>query len=409
LENLHLLIVRFCMKAIESGIKSFNDFELELIRHEKSFIYHAPKEEISLNNLSIIPEEKCIYMCGISNLILDKIIKLGDIVLLPKNSNYLYFKIQQAYFYGLGIKNETNLDEKSIKIDENFPYYDLFFEYNKELKPVTVWDLDVILNFICYNRIVEPTAILENQPYWNVISKTFSFDYTAEFADYICNKIQKAFDIFVLIHSFNFESSSFPPFVGINKYGIRAAGVVVDNNECINNIPGRVFGQYSESLKPYTMGLSQISQALYGCFFDKHSNEVFCTNRNALHRLAQSLYFYDSTHLIIEVFNILDMLLPEELNSKKIINHISTFISKSKLEKSNISNELKSLKSTIRDPIVHSGKSVLDLGLQENDIIKVVNRLISIIITYCENVYLLGDISYKELKQEKQRILREFN
>ena len=103
------------------------------------------------------------------------------------------------------------------------------------------------------------------------------------------------------------------------------------------------------------------------------------------------------------------MLLPEELNSKKIINHISTFISKSKSEKLNISNELKSLKSTIRDPIVHSGKSVLDLGLQGNDITKVVNRLINIIISYCENVYLLGDISYDELKQEKQRILREHN
>ena len=78
LEDLHLLIVRFCLKAIKSEIKSFDRLQKEILFREKSFVYNTPVEEKLSINVSFVPDHTCDYYCEIPNLYINKIIKIND-------------------------------------------------------------------------------------------------------------------------------------------------------------------------------------------------------------------------------------------------------------------------------------------------------------------------------------------
>lgn len=58
--------------------------------------------------------------------------------------------------------------------------------------------------------------------------------------------------------------------------------------------------------------------------------------------------------------------------------------------------------------MLHGGKSIADIYLSEDDSYLIINRIISIIIKYCENTYMLGVQTFRDLHKEEQNKNKAF-
>lgn len=408
LDDLYLLVVRFCISALQSGATTFSELNEEICKKCAEFTYSSPSSNIAISEMPVTVSGKCDYFAEVYNLSISECFKMGETLFLPANSNNRIKEFYEVYEYGLKLCMINSLNERALKVDEQFPNYYLFSNFNTGDKSFTVWDVDVIVTTLLRGiNINAPFAIVENQFYWEKQSAGFDIKYSCEFSDIICNTIQRALNYLVLSSKIS-KNSILPSKVGINTNGIRAAYINPEGSSGIHCLPGRVFGEYIEPIFPYTPSLIGCSKILYSCFFDSQSDEVFSTNRNALNRIAESYYFQDINQILLAIFDALDMLYPTTYDGKKLIKRIATFYCNTQLGKIKLVSYLNDLRENVRNPILHGGKSILDLQLTESYAYEIINEIREIVVKYCETVYLLNVHTFVDLHKEETKRNKSF-
>lgn len=402
LDNLYLLVIRFCMASIESGVTTFSELNEKICEKCNEFLYSSPNSAIAISEMPVTVLGKCDYFAEVNNLNITTCLKIGETLFLPANSEDRIKEFYEVYEYGLGLCMAYDLDEKEQEVDSDFPKYHLFSKFNVEEKSFTVWDVGVIVTVLSRNISIDgPFAIIENQSYWESPTNGFDYSFYCEFSDIICNTIQKTLNYLILSSDLK-KDTILPSKVGINATGIRAAYITPEGSSSICTLPGRVYGEYIEPHTPFIPSLTDCSEILYNCFFGSRSDEVFFINRDALNIIAESTYFQDTNQTIITIFDAVDMLYPTTYDGNKLINRIATFCCNTQTEKNMLVNYLKDLRENVRNPLLHGGKSIIDLQLNEDDAYTIINTIKSIVIRYCENTYMLDIHTFQELREEEK-------
>lgn len=402
LDDLYLLVIRFCMASIESGAKNFSELNEKICDNSNLFSYDSLKDDIEKNEIPVTVSGKCDYFAEVNNLNIDSCLKIGETLFLPANSKDRIKEFYQIYDYGSRLCIANDLDEKELVVDRDFPKYHLFSNFNMTEQPFTVWDVGVIVTVLLRNiGISSPFAIIENQHYWKQNTVGFDHSYCCEFSDVICNTIQKTLNYLILLSDLK-KDTILPSKVGINNFGIRGAYINPERSSSIDFLPGRVYGEYVEPDTLFIPSLTNYSELLYNCFFSSRTDEVFSINCAALNRIAESIYFHDINQTIITIFEALDMLYPTTHDGNKLIKRIATFCCETQKEKNTLVKELKALRENVRNPILHGGKSISDLKLNEDDAYAKINRIKDIVIKYCKNTFLLNINTFKDLHEEEK-------
>lgn len=402
LDNLYLLVVRFCVAAIKSDITTFSELDQKICEKCNEFVYSSPNSDIAISEMPVTILGKCDYFAEVNNLNITSCLKIGETLFLPANSKENVTEFYEVYEHGLGLCMVGGLDKKDLKVDSDFPNYHLFSKFNVEEKSFTVWDVDVILTVLLRNISIDgPFAIIENQSYWESPTNRFDYSFYCEFSDIICNSIQKALNYLILSSEIK-KDTILPSKVGINSTGIRVAYITPEDSSSIYALPGRVYGEYIEPHTPFIPSLTDCPETLYNCFFGSRSDEVFSTNRDALNRIAESTYIQDINQTILAIFDAMDMLYPTTFDGNKLIKRIATFCCNTKAEKEMLVNYLKDLRWNVRNPLLHGGKSITDLQLNEDDAYTIINTIKSIVVKYCENTYMLDIYTFQELHEEEK-------
>ncbi|SHI10705.1 hypothetical protein [Clostridium intestinale] len=403
LDNLYLLVVKFCMASIKSGATTFSELDEKICEKCNEFLYSSPNSDIAISEMPVTVFGKCDYFAEVNNLNIDTCLKIGETLFLPANSKDKVKEFYEVYEHGLELCLEYGLDEKVLKVDSYFPNYHLFSKFNIEEKSFTVWDVDVILTTLLRKISIDaPFAIIENQSYWKSPTNGFSSSFYSEFSDIICNTIQKALNYLILSSEIK-KDTILPSKVGINDTKIRAAYINPPGSSQIYFLPGRVYGEYIEPNTPFIPSLTDCSETLYNCFFGSRSDEVYSTNRDALNRIAESIYFQDTNQTILTIFDAMDMLYPTTYDGNKLIKRIATFCCNTQTEKTMLVKYLEDLRKNIRNPLLHSGKSIIDLQLNEDGAYTIINEIKNIVIKYCENTYMLDIHTFEGLREEEKR------
>ncbi len=408
LNDLFLLIEKFCIAVIESEIYSFDELNAEIEKRIERFVYTIPSDD---NILATVPEwnkQKCDYYAEISNLYLEKFLKIGNTIFIPANSKKLINELREIYNYGIEIMYTDESfsgniidNEKRTIITPDFPNYNLFHEFNVGEKSFTLWDIDIIFTSLFHLANTNVAiAISEDQLYFSKSDK--DFNYYAQFSDLICNTIQKAFSYPILLLK---ESTAniLPSRVGVSKEGIRTSGIMPPRSSSIDFIPGRVYGEYREPEEQYIPKMLNGSDILYKCLYDNRIDEVFVTNQNALHHLADSIYINDLEEKLICIFNAFDMLCPDTTEGDKLIKRIGAFICTTEKERLEFIRNQQGLRNRLRNPIIHGGKMLSELQLGHSEIVSAINELKQVIVKYCENVYIFDITTFSDLAVEQTR------
>ena len=399
LDDLYLLVVKFCTAAIDCGASSFLDLDNEISAKCDVFYYSIPTNYIAINEMPSTHVGTCSYFAELNNFNIDTFLKIGHALFVPKKVRDMIPALRELYEHGLGIHIQTGLDERYIKIDSSFPNFNLFSDFNFGEKSFTLWDVDVILITLMRGINIDGSfVILQDQFYWESNDSGFNFKFSCEFSDIICNTIQNSINYLILFESFK-NDSNLPSKAGISSYGIRAAYFNPDDSREIYTVLGRVYGEYTESSLQYTPNLSNHSDLLYNYFCSSRTDEVFLFNKKALTRMAASIYFEDVSEKFLTLFDCLDMLYPTTHDGKKLIKRIATFSSETLIEKSSIVENLTNWRNDIRNPLFHGGKSIHDLNLTLDEAFSILDQIRNIFVAYCENVYTIGIHTFEDMKK----------
>lgn len=402
LDDLYFLVVRFCMASIESYATTFSELNEKICEKCNNFSYSSPNSDITIGEIPVTVSGKCDYLAEVNNLNITTCLKIGETLFLPVNIKDKIKEFHEVYEHGLELSMEYGLDEKVLKVDSDFPNYDLFSKFNVGEKSFTVWDVGVIMTVLSRNiRIDGPFAIIENQSYWENPTNGFSHSFYCEFSDIVCNTIQKRLNYLILSSDLK-KDIILPSKVGINDTRIRAAYIIPEGSRSIIPLIGRTYKEYIEPDIPFIPLLTDYSETLYNCFFDLRSDEVFSTNRDALNRLAESIYFQDVNQTILTIFEAVDMLYPTTHDGNKLIKRIATFCCNTQTEKNILVDYLKDVREKVRNPLLHTGKLIIDLQLNEEDTYTIINKIKTIVIKYCENTYMLDIHTFQDLHEEEK-------
>lgn len=399
LDDLFFLVVNFCKFAIESKQTTIESLDIIIQQKVKLYINTKPDNEEKNEKLEGTYDGVGVYLAEINNLEIECCLKLGDALIIPNAIREKFNQLLEVYFYGVGMCDVYNIDEKSVFVTSDFPNYELFSDFNSGKKSFTVWDVDLIMTTLqWYGESEDTIIILENQYYWDI----YLDKYSVEFSDIICNKLQEALNYMVLL---NLKSNTvLPSKVGLNDSRIRMAHVNPEGDKRFYPIMGAVYDEYNEPIEKYVPLLKEYVANLYECFFSNKYNEVLIANKRALNRLAECEYFSNLNQKMIVIFEIVESLYPTTHDSNKLISRIATVCSNTIEERNEILRKLNNWKDTLRKRIIHGGKSLCDLEYTINEIESIYIEIQDIVIKYCIRVYLLNVESFEEMREAEKRI-----
>ena len=103
------------------------------------------------------------------------------------------------------------------------------------------------------------------------------------------------------------------------------------------------------------------------------------------------------------MFDILDMLDPNDTEGKYLKSHVLPFVAIDKTDYHQKCKKFKILRDKYRNPLIHYGKSIYDLTTNQTEIFDIFNQLKLIIISYCKTVISLDVSSFASLKIELEK------
>jgi len=402
LNNLILLIYRFCETVILSGITSISELENHFDQKVLEFNYTVPdssNDNTTIPDMGFLDSGKHTFFTGVPNLEIPFTIKQGNVIYLPCNSVFNWNKYYWNYVY-LDLWEEYHSDENKnliIQLDDTELLLDAeFFTF-------TAYDLDTVLNTIKFPEAQEinkheTLAIIIDEPFLN--DPTWSFKSYSAFADIICNKINHSLDYLILSKLNINQRDHLPSLSGITN-SIRAAYRVSDIENTVHPIPGKVYSQYCFPQTPFVIEPDfQIDDVLlFNTLFNDREDEIALLCKNALSQIVDCYYISDPTIQISYMFDILDMLDPTSTEGDKLKSYILPLIATGKQDYHNKCHEFKDLRDLYRNSLLHLGKSIYDLTCNQTEIYDIFNVLEHTIVSFCKIAFDSNAETFDDLKQ----------
>ena len=408
LQNLLLLIHDFCIAVISSDITSMTELETALNEKITLFEYKAPSDEIESvtnTNLGFLDSKKHVFFAEMPNLDIEFTLKQGNIIYLPINSFNNFNNYYWNYVY-------LDLIEDTLSTQDEYPvikWNNTKLELDEQFVTFTAYDLNIILNTIKLHEVQEinarsAIAIILDEPFFK--DTTWSFKSYSAFADIICDKINHGLDYIILSTDIS-QRNFLPSLAGINN-GIRFAFMLDDIENIVHPIPGNVFAQYCCSPNSFIIKKEfHIDNVLlFNALFNTRHDEIAMLCKNALKRVVDCYYISDYTIQITYMFDILDMLDPNDTEGKYLKSHVLPFVAVNKTDYHQKCENFKIIRITYRNPLIHYGKSIYDLTTSQAEIYDIFNLLKEIIISYCETVISLNVSSFDSLNIELENTKR---
>ena len=405
LQNLFILINRFCSKVILSGIFTYVDLENELLSKINCFYYSEPTldNDTSTHISNLFDGGEHVFFAEISNFQIDKTLKQGNVIFLPKMSIKNFRNYYWSYVY-LDIMEENNLNQSDFPTIE---YGKAELSLSSEFTNFTAYDLDIILNTIKLPEVQDinknsAVAIILNEPFLN--DPTWDSLSYFTFADIICSKINHGLD-YIILSTLNIRDRQLLPSLSGIKSQIRAAYMLDDIENIIYPIPGRVFSQYYDYLSLRIDERFTIKDnILYNTIFNSRMDEIALLCKNALQRICDCYYISDYTIQISYMFDILDMLDPEDTEGNNLKTFVLPFIAVNKSDYHARCAEFKRIRKKFRNPLVHHGKNIFDLTNNQNEIFELFTLLETITVSYCTRIFSMNILTFAELEGEREKI-----
>ena len=407
LQNLLLLIHDFCVAVISSGITTMAALETALNQKTSFFEYKVPSDEIenvTNPNLGFLDSKKHVFFAEMPNLDIEFTLKQGNIIYLPVNSLNNFYKYYWNYVY-LDIIEDTLPAQAEYPIIE---WNNIKLELDEQFATFTAYDLDIVLNTIKLPDVQEinarsAIAIIVDEPFFK--DTTWDFKSYSTFADIICDKINHGLDYIILSTLDISQRNSLPSLAGI-KDNIRFAFMLDDTENIVHPIPGKVFAQYCSSPNSFTIKKDFCIDdvLLFNAIFNTRNDEIAMLCKNALKRVVDCYYISDYTIQITYMFDILDMLDPNDTEGKYLKSHVLPFIAIDKTDYHQKCKTFKMLRDKYRNPLIHYGKSIYDLTTNQAEIYDIFYQLELIIISYCKTVINLNASSFTLLNIELEKI-----
>jgi len=402
INSLYLLIIRFSLKVINANIYSFDGLDNILKRAIESYQYITPT--LPATNYALESyldyDSDFTFIAHIENLNIKKIIKLGNTLLIPRNSidNFDNYCWVYTLFEG---GEEIDFNGSIITPDNKI------IELN-EFKDLCDEDIIALQSALCCREISELNkhsafSISFGQPFLEYIE--YSPNIYFEFCDYLCSNINKELNYLVLSLADIRNVEYLPSQVGILN-GFRVLYKLHNYYHIAQSIPGRVYSQYYESDKEFTISddFEITDRTLYDCLYSYRDDEISYLCKIALNRLCECYYINDYTIMLSYMFDVLDMLDPQDTEGKRLNSHVVPFVCDKKQEYHQACSNIKIIRNKYRNPLVHDGKSIYDIISKEDEIYEVFNYLKDIIISFCKRIFLSGATNFTELEEERERI-----
>jgi hypothetical protein len=406
IQDMLRLITDFCVAVISSGITTMTELETDLNQKTTLFEYKIPCNEIDTtinSSPDSLDSEKHVFFAEMPNLEIEFTLKQGNIIYLPTNSVNNFYKYYWSYVY-------LDITEDTLTTQSEYPIIELNgrkLELDKQFATFTACDLDIILNTIKLREVQEMNAssaiaiIIDEQ---FLKDTTWDFKSYSTFADIICNKINHGLDYIILSTLDISQRNCLPSLAGI-KNSIRFAFMLDDIENIVHPIPGKVFAQYCCSPDTFIIKkdfcIDNIK--LFNAIFNTRNDEIAILCKNALKRVVDCYYISDYTIQITYMFDILDMLDPNDIEGKYLKSHILPFIAIDIDDYHNKCKNFRILRDKYRNPLIHYGKSIYDLVTSQTDIYNIFNQIKEIIISYCETVISLNATSFEALNVELEK------
>lgn len=401
INGLFLLIIRFSLQVINSNIYTFDELDNILEKSIERYEYITPTLPLIKYNMESLLEydSDFAFIATIANLNIKKILKLGNTLLIPKNpiknfDNYAW--VYALYEQGIEINFDSTLttpDNTIIELDE---FKDLCDE-----------DIMAIQSALCCKEISELNkksclSITFNQPF--LIDTDYNPIKYFEFCDFLCSNINKELNYLILSLA-NIRNKEFLPSQAGIFDGFRVIYKLHYYYHIAEGIPGRVYSQYNESRTEFAIpdNFKITDKTLYDCLYNNRNDEIYYLCKTALNRLCECYYINDYTIMITYMFDILDMLDPEDTEGKELKSHVLPFICNSKQEYHQACNKLKTIRNNYRNPLVHYGKSIYDLISTEDEIYTLFDDLKHIIVSFCKTVFLSNAKNFADLEVEREK------
>lgn len=104
------------------------------------------------------------------------------------------------------------------------------------------------------------------------------------------------------------------------------------------------------------------------------------------------------------MFDIFDMLNPNDTEGKYLKSYVLPFIAIDKTDYHQKCENFRILREKYRNPLIHYGKSIYDLTTNQAELYGIFNQLKLIIISYCKTVISLNVSSFTLLNVELEKV-----
>lgn len=312
------------------------------------------------------------FIIPIGGLANEVILKLGNIEILP------------PHFYGLYY-------EEGVVTEEDFQKYKEIFDICED---------EYLSGYNNYAVAVFEHDFTREEFQNNIVINEFVF------LEEICFKVDRALDYLRVEYCSFLNRAMLPDIPGIIE-GYRK-GIVIDTERKISRqLLGDVFQFYS---KPgIGLQIDYIDGGLYEYFFlSNRDDEIYTVCRNAFTRLSEAMYMNSANTSFVYLMSTIEMLADKEyIKFTKAKTNILAFIATSKKEYLEKLEWFKEVSKVIRTEVVHNGKSIYEILHGEQEVERLLNRLMSIIVVYCGNVLETEITSFDELTIERAKRIKQ--
>ena len=405
LAELMTLIIRFSLAAMNSDITIMAELDELLENGVGKFQYITPPNEFEVSDTNppygALDNAPQVFIAEIKNLYIEKIVKLGNVLILPVNSAVNLQPFYRLYVYFDTVREDAEQAKyyDTYDIDESLYEIDVLSLYTAD-------DLEILFECLRHPDIREMNAascvaIITNHKWLK--NGQWSPQNYALFADYLCDNINHAFS-YILLSRKLMPGDILPSKAGIPcDGGARAVHRLDERTNELHPIPGRVYAQYNDPAEPFcATALDQaFDLTLYSCLYHQPSNEHADHCRLALNSIVDCLYFSDLTIAISYMFDILDTLEPESTDGNNLKTHILPFISTSKKDYHARCARLKKIRKNYRNPLLHKGLSIYEITPDKSEVFCLFGEIRDIIVSYSKCTYALGIRNREELEEKR--------